>query len=41
MLIVVKEAITRGEVLVVEEDEVVAIGEEEILRRTLREVLAL
>ena len=41
MLIVVREAIIRGEVLVDEEDKVVAIREEETLERTLREVLAL
>ena len=41
MLIVVREATTEGEVLVDEEDEAVAVGEEETLGVTLGEVLAL
>ena len=41
MLTVVKEAIIRREVLVDEEDEVVAIREEETLEGTLRKVLVL
>ena len=41
MLIVVREVIIKREVLVDEEDEVVAIRKKETLKGTLREVLAL
>ena len=41
MLIVVREATIRREVLVDKKDKVVAIREEETLGGTLREVLAL